>query len=65
LSIVATAAAGPSASPRARPTILRLRYSGRRLRAIVTGFEIRVMDSQTYGPKVLLLAPICLRVLAP
>jgi Lar family restriction alleviation protein len=47
-----------------RPAILGLGYSGRRLRAIVTGFETRVMDSQTYGPQVL-LALIHLRVLDP
>lgn len=48
-----------------REAILGHGYSGQgRLRAVVTGFEIRVMDSAIYGPAQQ-LALIHLRVIGP
>lgn len=47
-----------------RPAVLGHGYSGRRLRAVVTGFETRVMDSDTYGREKR-LALIHLQVLGP
>ena len=47
-----------------RPVVLGHGYSGRRLRAVVTGFETQVMDSQIYGRQKR-LALIHLRVLGP
>lgn len=37
-----------------RAVVLSHGYSGRRLQAIVTAFETRIMDSETYGPQQLL-----------
>jgi hypothetical protein len=45
-----------------RPVTLGCGYSGPRLRAVVTKFETRIMDSETYGPNQR-LALIHLRVL--
>ena len=47
-----------------RDAILGHGYSGRRLRAIVTAFETRTMDSEIYGPA-RVLALIHLQVLGP
>lgn len=46
-----------------RETVLGLGYSGRRLRAVVTGFEAKVMETQIYGQATHAL--IHLRVLGP
>lgn len=47
-----------------RPAVLGHGYSGRRLHAVVTGFETRVMDSDIYGRQKR-LALIHLQVLGP